>query len=228
MGDTHSTDITDQILQFKISKLNPGCDLIHMGDGGWGGGLYDSTLDNTYAWCKIINDRCNKLDVMLYHIRGNHENPVIWKEIAGEYSNLKFVDTGDELVFPNGKKALIIGGGISVDRFIRKEGIDYWKDEITQEVELTDTYDVVFSHDCPEYFNFNTNSLYRSWYYYVNRDSTLIAEAEQQRNRVGALVEKSGAKELYYGHFHNSTKETVNGIYGQCIDINELYEYDAN
>lgn len=223
IGDTHSTQEVKDILNIRIPN---GSDCLHIGDVGLGFGDNSYAMDNAKSWLMMFNDLCVKLDINLYLISGNHDRPQVWD--LPNYSNVFLIHSGDVGVFPNGKKALLVGGGVSVDRFKRKEGADYWRDEITPKLDNVEKCDIMFSHDCPSYFNHPTTSLPRSYGWYVERDVTLMDDCENQRLVMSDIAERSEANTIFYGHFHNTMREEKNGIYARCLDINELFEFDAN
>ena len=223
MGDTHSTDITYQLLTMRIPN---GSDVVHIGDGGWGFGKPSYAMENARSWAQRIDKLCKQIDVRLFHIIGNHDNPAVWDFPSTE--NLIFVKSGDVAEFPNGKKALLIGGGISVDRFKRIRGESYWIMETTPYMTSVPKTDFVFSHDCPDHFNHPTATLPQAYGFYVQNDPTLMHEAKEQRDNMAHIWRESGAKRAVYGHFHNSKLETVDGVCAKCLDINELYEFNTD
>lgn len=223
-GDTHNTSIIHDTISLRIPE---GWDYIQIGDGGWGFGNPSYAIDNAKSWLDKINKLCQKVNVNCYLVRGNHDNPVVWS-IPTVYSNVILVQDGDIGVFPNGKKVLLVGGGVSVDRYSRKEGIDYWKDEITSDFEIPEECDFMFSHDCPSLFNHDTDSLVKSFGWYVERDPTLLDECRLQREKLDSIVLQSKVKKILYGHYHNNITQTINDVYGRCVDINELYEFKAD
>jgi DNA repair exonuclease SbcCD nuclease subunit len=222
IGDTHSTDITNQLLKKKIPS---GLDVVHIGDGGWGFGEPSFAIDNAVAWAGILNKTCQNLNITLYHIIGNHDNPEVWK--FPNFSNLIFVQTGDVIEFHNGKKALCIGGGISIDRYTRKLGKDYWRDEVTPQLDEVTKTDYVFSHDAPEYFNHSSYTIPKHWSWYNERDVNLLDDAIAQRKVVEDIVKRSEAKLIIGGHFHNNIQQEIDGVKYRCLDINELYDFKA-
>lgn len=224
IGDTHDTLTTYQILNLDIPN---GSDVWHCGDGGLGFGSFEYAIPNAKSWLSKINGLCAKLDIILYHQIGNHDNPDVWK-ISEKYSNVVLLQTGEVGIFPNGKKVLFVGGGVSVDRCDRRENYNYWKDEITPTLDHVEKTDFVFSHDAPEYFNHSTNSLPKKFPRYCLNDPTLIQDCLNQRNNVSNIVEKSGAKVIFSGHFHNDIRQEINGVYYRCLDINERFEFDSN
>jgi len=122
---------------------------------------------------------------------------------------------------------LLVGGGISVDRYVRKEGSTYWKNEITPKLDKVEKCDIMFSHDCPEYFNHRTNTLVNHFGWYVDRDPTLLDEALAQRITMTDIAKKSEVQEIISGHYHNAITDECDGVKYRCLDINELYEYDS-
>lgn len=222
IGDTHSTSSTHDLLL----RIPDGNDVFHCGDGGWGFGNVSYALDNAKSWLDKINKLCQKLNIVLYHQIGNHDNPAVW-ELPPSWSNVILVKSGDIGIFPNGKKVIFIGGGVSVDRCGRTEGIDYWKDEVTPILKNIEKCDIMFSHDCPEYFNHSTTSLGERFQWAIDRDPLLVDDCNCQRINMNNIVKDSGVNTIISGHYHNTIRDEVNGIYYRCLDINELYEFDS-
>ncbi len=222
IGDTHSTD---PVWQFINSRIPESSDIVHVGDIGLGFGDAAYALQNAASWLDRLNKICVVTDCRLFIVRGNHDNPDVWK--FDNLSNVFLIQTGDTAVFPNGKKVLFLCGGISVDRCTRTIGKDYWPDEVTPRIDITEKYDIVFSHDAPEEFNHSTLSLPIRFQWAIDKDPALIEDCIKQRDLMSDLVKQSGANTLFYGHFHNQRLETVDGVYGRCVDINELYFFDA-
>ena len=224
MGDTHNATTTYELLNTRIPD---GSDVWHCGDGGLGFGLPSFAMHNAKSHLDRIDKLLQKIDVKLYHQNGNHDNPDVWK-LPPIYSNIILLQSGDIGIFPNGKKVLFVGGGVSVDRFVRKEGNDYWKDEITPEFEINGDCDIMFSHDCPEHFNHSTISLPNHYGWYCDRDVTLVDDCLKQRLHMTDIAERANVKTCFSGHFHNSIRQQIDGVYYRCLDINELFEFDAN
>ena len=223
LGDTHSENTTYEILNIRIHN---GSDVFHVGDVGLGFGNEMFAMQNARSWLDRINKLCQKLDIRLYLNRGNHDRPDVWGEPS--LSHVFLVKTGEIGIFPNGKKVLFVGGATSVDRFVRKVGESYWPNEITEDSQEVPLVDFVFSHDCPDYFNHPTATLPRSYGWYVERDVSLMDDCKAQRDKMARIWQESGAKKAFYGHFHNSKRESVNGIEARCLDICELLEFNAD
>jgi hypothetical protein len=222
-GDTHCNDV---IYNTIVERLPDNSDYIQIGDGGFGFGNPSYALCNAKSWLSRIDNVCKSLNINCYLIRGNHDNPEVWK-LPPIYSNIILVNSGDVGVFPNGKRSLFVGGGVSVDRFTRTVNDTYWVDEITENLENVPECDIIFSHDCPEYFNHSTHSLYKHYNWYCDRDVTLIDDCVKQRNNMSNIAKLSKATTIFSGHFHNNMRQQIDGVYYRCLDINEQFEFDS-
>ena len=224
LGDTHS----HHTLYEMVIRIPKDSDLISLGDNGFAFGEDRvKAIYYTDNMLKLINDFCKCENINLYILIGNHDAPYpeIWDK---KWSNIFLTKSGDYGIFPNGKKALLVGGGISVDRCSRKQNIDYWSEEITPYITDIDKCDYLLSHDCPEEFNHQTNSLYKRFQWALDKDPTLLEDCKKQRNNMTRILKECGAEELYHAHMHNNITQTIDGVYGRCVDINELYFLDTN
>lgn len=223
IGDTHSENTLYELLNLRIPN---GADVVGIGDHGLGFGSIAYALDNAKSWLDRINKLCVTLDIKLYLIRGNHDNPDIWK-LSKQHSNLTLTQSGDIGIFPNDKRVIFVGGGVSVDRVKRIEGETYWVDEPTPYIDNIPICDIMFSHDCPEHFNHSTKSLPNHYGWYCDRDSSLLDDCMKQRLNMSDIARQSTVKTIFSGHFHNSYREERDGVYYRCLDINELFEFDS-
>ena len=222
LGDTHSYQRTHYVIS-KTPNLN-GLDIVFLGDGGEGFG--SRTMDEVSL--RKISLECEKRDVRLYCIRGNHSNPEIWGRGYG-FSHLVLVPDYHTGIFPCGKRALRVGGGVSIDRTWRKSGLDYWPDEVTPYKKIGEKHDFLFAHDAPDYFNNDTASLRLGPFSkLLSDDPGLFDDCLEQRNVMARIVEDAEVKRCFSGHYHNSKKQLRNKIYYRCLDIEELLEFDAS
>ena len=223
-GDTHSTSVTYDIIGTRVAN---GSDYVHLGDIGLGFGDVSYAVDNAKSILDRINKLCQSLDINCYFIRGNHDATYdsIW---LSEWSNIKLIKDHAYAVFPNGKRVLMFGGGISLDRCDRQPNKDYWWDENTIPIDDVEKCDIIFSHDCPEQFNHSSHTIPTHWKFYNDKDHTLYSDCVNQRDIVGYIVKRSEATTIFYGHFHNNMTQQIDGVYARCVDINELYFFDAD
>lgn len=222
-GDPHGL----KYIRAALDVIPEGRDWIVIGDCGVGfdeknkEGLIKELLLHIDQICYIKN-------INLYLIRGNHDNPSWWKENKVVLLRTKFVKDYDSFVFPNGKTALAVGGGISIDRCLRG-GASYWEDEVTTDPpEGLGEFDFVFAHDCPTEVNHHTNGLEKSFFHFVSQDVDLINDCEKQRATMDKVFFTANPKVYIYGHFHNTHRCEYYGCKFRCLDINELYEFSAD
>lgn len=224
LGDTHDLRRTLHIIQRKENL--DGQDIVFLGDGGEG--FFEPQTDAVYL--QKISDAAKKRDIRLFVIRGNHSNPDVWKR-GYQFDNLFLVQDYTEAIFPNKKTALLVGGGISIDRPYRTLGFDYWDDEITPYVKQNKSFDIFFAHDAPDYFNHSTQSLWTSPYQKcLLDDADLFEDALDQRlviNQIVSDIHNGTLLFCFSGHFHNSFTGEKGNIFYRCLDIEELLELNT-
>lgn len=222
-GDTHSSEATYAFLRDDVSS---GSDYVHLGDVGLGFGDMSYSVSNANSYLQRYSKLCVEKDIISYLIRGNHDNPDVWK--LDNHPNVILIQDGDIATFPNGKRVLFLGGGISVDRCVRRIDFSYWVNEYTTPLKTVENADIVFSHDAPEQFNHSTDTLWVHFDWAIKKDPELLEDCYKQRKLVGDLVAMSGATVIYNGHFHNSLREEKDGVFCRCLNIDELFEFDAD
>jgi len=221
LGDTHSLDVT-----YYIVKDTPNLDnkeIIQLGDFGLLGKYYN-LINGLYH----INQVCKNRNIKLYIIRGNHDFKYFFDD-SYLFSNLFFLPDYSFGLFPNGISCLFVGGGISLDRNHRCDGIDHCAQEATEYKKIDKKYNILFSHDTSDYFNNSTESLWSSPYQrYILEDLDLLQDCYNQRAVMGKIIEDIGCDFTASGHFHRSVIEKKNGIIYKGLDINELWMFDSD
>lgn len=221
LGDVHG--LKSLCYDVQDDRLN-GRDIVQIGDVGLGFASIGTDLERL----TIINDVCKLRDINLYLLRGNHDDPSRWTAIRG-LTNLCLVPDYTESRFPNGKSALLVGGGISIDRPMRKEGVDYWKEEGTVYQKTDKKFDYLFTHDAPDYFNHSTESLKRSPYApFLLDDKTLYQDCLNQRNVISNIIADIQPTKVWGGHYHNNQKGHHDGVLYRCLNIDEKYLLDTD
>lgn len=119
----------DSFLQQK--ELNTGDNLIILGDFGL---IWDENIED-----EMLLDELDSKNYNILFVDGSHENFDLLNdydivEIYGGKAhkirdNIYHLIRG-EIYTISGKKYLVFGGGESLDKDIRKEGVSYWKEEI--------------------------------------------------------------------------------------------------
>lgn len=222
LGDPHSLVKLKSAIKYKLNLDN--YDVVCVGDVELGFGNRDSDESEL----RNINEACKKRNITLYIIRGNHDFKHMW-ERGYKFSNVFLIKDYTTAYFLNGLRALLVGGGISLDRISRFKGFDYDDDEATVYQKTDKKHEILISHDAPDYFNHPTDTLSISKYnHWLIKDYYLIKDCTYQRNVMERIVEDIDCKYIFSGHFHSSLREEKFGIKYRCLDILELYLLDSN
>ena len=204
--------------------------LLQVGD--FGIGFYP--IDQEYHHLNKINSWLMNNNNLLYVIRGNHDNPNYFTNSPFVFSNIKFLKDF-EIINVDGKSILCVGGAISIDRTMRREGVDYWKDEELPHIipDISQIYDgksidIVCTHNCPTFVW--PTELAPIIYKFSTNDKTLLKDLVDERKRLDLLYEKVkdfngyAPKHWVYGHMHNTKKTVYEDMTFQCCGINYFYE----
>ncbi len=207
IGDIHGKWDKFQRL-IDINNLTD-CRIICIGDLGVGFVPRDQqirVLDSLNRF--FINRRIN-----FSSIRGNHDDPSYFTGTT-LFSHLFLIPD-----YSYSDSRLFIGGGISIDRFLRKEGRDYWRDEAVKRIKLPDyDVDIIVCHTFP--LNI-IKSAYQLWDAPGNPvKSDCISEGEY----LTTVWEKYRPKLWIGGHHHISKTELVNGTKFTCLNELEIQE----
>jgi len=186
-----------------------------------------------------INDFLKEKNIIMYVIRGNHDNPSYFK---GDhiFSNLQFLPDYS-IIETKYDKVLCVGGAISPDRKYRKMESDmlsrmgqlpnWWNDEgfILNENIIKDIkgIDVVITHTAPSYCKPN-GSFPEIMEQYFKSDPDLKEDILSERADISKLFhilsKNNTIKYHVHGHFHRY--DITDNLYTQHISLgkNEFYE----
>ena len=236
IGDTHGMRPVFSIVdRFKIEKSN----LIHVGDFGLGFVSIMQDVKNLEVIDEMLIDTQNKLFV----VRGNHDNPIFWDKSKGlnlpKLHNIHLVDDYSVLDIEN-KKILCVGGGISIDRQIRKDDRPYpswWKDEefqwhpgkFNRVVNNHNTMDIIVTHSAPSacYPRGVDAPIVNDWHNVeLQHGNNLKGELQMERKKTDmlkdAVLKAYKPTNWFYGHFHTSKTEIIDLVKFQALKINEI------
>lgn len=239
LGDIHGEFVVISRLLKKYDLTN--CNIIQVGDFGVG----FLRFEKEYRQLKSLNETLVKRNVNLYAIRGNHDFPDYFKNDPFNLSNIHLLDDYTILEL-NGKKILLVGGAISVDRGYRKtkyqksgdfklRGNESWWNNETfvldeEKLNSINGVDIVVTHTTTGFCNPNiefgvgpfVNNMIKEY-----NDHSLYFELLEERKSVDRMFDilkpNNNIKKVYYGHFHKSDMIENDGIVFRCLDINELY-----
>lgn len=221
LGDTHGYNMLPYLLRrFK------NCDVYHVGDFGVGFISKEQTIKNLDYLNKFLVEN----DIRLFINRGNHDNPIYWKEEIYRTENIWFVPS--YTVFEN---TLFLGGAISIDRMYRiAENAGWWEDEIfvyQNCSSLTGVSDVI-SHTAPNFcFPEKFNDLVYEFIDYEESKKvfTLKPMLIEERKLLTKVYEELKVNNFIntwtYGHFHKDMLMIHNDTKFTCLGISSLKEF---
>lgn len=149
-------------------------------------------------------------------IRGNHDNPAACQlrtEYLGDYGYNKPL------------KIFFVGGGFSIDRDKRVEGMDWWRDEeLSYEdfQKMLNLYekvkpDFVISHEAPSRL--------------CNKNSMISHLSVQEHSRTSQaldiMLDIHWPKRWVFGHYHRHLGAIINGTHFICLDTYETLKIDV-
>ena len=196
--------------------------LIQLGDFGIGFNFIESEKSTL----RKLNLLLMEHNVMLYVLRGNHDNPIYYHTQKIQMSNIVLL-RDSTVIHTDNYNILTIGGGVSIDQIHRIPGKTWWKGE---KVEYSDIVkelkdiNIVASHLIPSDvlppLDMNVPilahyGLMQPWLEYELRDERYL-----MTQIYADLMENNTIEKWYYGHFHNSylTEIPPTTFYGLNID----------
>jgi len=227
IGDCHGNfnKLKEQILK-KVENEN----LILLGDVGLGFGKFNLKAFGFDAIKGLMLDFVNLNATLygsnnhLYLLRGNHDDPGVWKIFNDSFDYITFVNDYDVLTIED-KKILFVGGGISIDRSIRTENVNWWKGENIPKIpkNIVTDVDILATH-VPLRSTFATPAPTELLDYYVQRDPELLKDIEKEEKILKKLDEKINKKWWVSAHFHRSDRNYTDDCNYINLDILETFE----
>jgi hypothetical protein len=229
VGDVHGKFNTLTSKVEEILQGNTGVHFVQVGDFGLGFEKPVVEWNTLYELNIILKNGDSKM----YVIRGNHDNPAFWlRGCSFEFSNIKFVQDQSSLLIED-KLCYFVGGAISVDRTRRRQGIDYWSGEETNEgfrglIEIWDKIDILFTHDVYHHCSPYTISGSDIVNHFARVDENLIGDLERSQSVMRTLYEdilKTNPTFVWYhGHYHESHVTNNDGQLTHSISELEFKE----
>lgn len=225
LGDMHGDFYT--VERFcRRNETKTKINVIQVGDFGAGFGHNIDFIE----MMDHLNSILAEFNVTLYVMRGNHDDPAYFDGKYTWWSNLKFMPDYSVLEL-EGKRILLVGGAISIDRKVRTEGRSYWKDEVyvldEEKLKMIKDIDIVVTHNSPHFCNpRGFNALVRS---FAADDPDLLDELTHERNLLTVthdILKNNGnpIQQWFYGHFHHTFNETHGDIHFHLLTINQYHE----
>lgn len=227
IGDVHG-EFKELEHRLNVRKIR---DSVFVQVGDFGVGFYHKESEINHL--NNLNECLKQSGNTMYVIRGNHDDPAYFDGKVA-YSNLVFLRDYSVLEL-KGYTLLLIGGAISIDRAIRIQGRDYWKDEefvfdtdrLEAALKEIKNVDIVVTHTAPsEFWPFEINNLVRS---YASRDDNLILDLARERESHSKLLKHLTSRftptHWYYGHFHTIVDGEYNNLKYYVLGESEFREH---
>lgn len=216
LGDIHGDWNVIERFCKEFSEFN----IIQLGDFGIG---FDQNKNKESRKFENLSNCLKDSNNSLFIIRGNHDDPNYFDDrVVNE--RITFLSDYSHLT-QNDKNILCIGGGISIDRMLRKENVSWWKDEkFIFDLEKMRSVDVLLTHVAPNNFPISKEDTNPMIAEFAKDDPSLISELKMEKFIVGEASEISGCKRHYFGHYHISYTYENSNVKYRCLDINEFVE----
>jgi UDP-2,3-diacylglucosamine pyrophosphatase LpxH len=173
-----------------------------------------------------LNNTLENKNCFLYVVRGNHDFPARFNQpekFQDNFSNIAFLPDYTELTLL-GKKILLIGGAISIDRKYRELNVSYWQDEnvsYNPDFSYKPDYDLVVTHSCPLKFDFK--KCFSNIANFLANDENLMQDMIDERTVLDKIYEKTKPKHWIFGHYHESKSSSFEETKFRCLA--ELEDY---
>lgn len=191
------------------------CNFLVIGDCGVG---LQQPKTESYR-LSVLNEICVENNITLLFGRGNHDRKI---DFDNRFLKSNIQAIADYTYFEE-KKMLWIGGGISIDRKIRKENVEWWSDEkIDFRYDFPEEVENLVTHVPPNWVG--PNGMNKSIANFAEKDKTLWAELQEERAAVDKLFEAYKPKRSYHGHMHCSETGSFGGCLSKILNIFEIVE----
>jgi len=215
VGDTHANaEWTCRVID-RAARLD--VDLVlQLGDFG-----YWPNFQHGRYFMDMVEQSLGEYDIPLWFIDGNHEDHLSLKSVECTTEpvpitdHVTYVPRGTRWVWGD-TRWLAIGGATSVDRFLRREGVDWFAQEalsVAQEAAIADAgqSDVVVAHDAPwgvpfliEHYNLDQPPETRGGW-----PPDALRDSDQHMRRMRALLDAVRASAWFHGHHHVQYDDVV-------------------
>jgi hypothetical protein len=184
--------------------------ILQLGDFGiWPG-------DEGRRYLSAVSTALGQVGAELWFIDGNHEDFTLLGQMASSATvpdgrirvrdDIYHLPRGHRWAW-HGREWLACGGGVSLDKAVRRPGLDWWpQEEITDEQEAAiiggGTADVMICHDCPAAVPHAFRPPPPQW------NPADLARNDAHRRRLQRITEAVRPRHLMHGHLHRAYHRT--------------------
>jgi hypothetical protein len=218
-GDWHGNRYWALNVIHRVPQLLAGVPrrlILHLGDFGiWPG-------DEGRRYLSAVSTALGQVGAELWFIDGNHEDFALLARMATSAmvpdgrirvrDDIYHLPRGHRWAW-HGRRWLACGGGVSLDRAVRRPGLDWWPhEEISEEQEAAiiggGTADVMVCHDCPAAV---AHAFPRPPSQWSPADLTRNGAHRRRLQRIADAVRPGY---LMHGHLHRAYQRTCDFGYG--------------
>lgn len=174
--------------------------------------------DNAYFWENESSEKQIKSNTHVFMIPGNHEDFNMINDRVGRHGEapvkledrVYYCPIGSTIKL-NGKTIMFIGGGESVDKNKRIEGIDWFPDELLNQKDIDYILgrnikpDIIISHTCPMLFNMTKARRYDKW-------------GDPTRHALSIFLEEFKPEQWIFSHWHCWLDGKYNNTEWTCLN----------
>lgn len=176
--------------------------IVHLGDYGIWPGAFGA------AYQAVVRDACELYGVRIWFIDGNHDDFTQLEKFR-DGDPVRWLPRGTRWNW-HGRTWLALGGGVSLDRAIRKEGRDWWPEEEITGDEAAEAVaggpaHVMVTHDCPSGVAHSFPPPPPFWD---------LARGDAHRERLQGVVDQVRPGWLLHGHLHRAYQRVTGMAHG--------------
>lgn len=203
LGDIHGSYLESR-LAISLAHEYGTKVVVQLGDFGiWAGDYGKHFISNLHA-------ELEKNDMMLYFVDGNHENfpllytyPIVTDGTRPITDRIVHLPRGFRWTW-NDVTFLALGGAHSVDRQMRKEGVDWWPEEHITDADITTAsaggrVDIMITHDSP---HSALNRVVDDPMSAFRWPESELATARWHRMQLDQVVKAVSPYFIFHGHYH--------------------------
>lgn len=226
-GDIHA-DLKHADYLFRVaSRFEVDC-IFALGDFG-----YWPRFPKASAFAAEIPQMAHRYGIPVYWLDGNHEDHDSLDKLTGGVRD-DFVPMGDRYSGSHwlwysprghtwewgGVRFMSVGGAYSVDKAVRKPGLDWFPQEDITDDDVDHAIaqgkvDVLLTHDVP-----SVAPVLEKLLIVKGRRYKLIPEAEKNRIQLEKVRVATRPKLLFHGHYHVNYRERIDGTLIVGLDCN--------
>jgi hypothetical protein len=197
-GDWHGNrDFAADVFDLAVDE---GCaTVLQLGDFGLWPGRED-------AWLDHMQTQAARTAVDLLWVDGNHENHDsldAWRSRAGPdglvamRERVRWASRGARWSWA-GVRFGALGGAVSVDRFLRRAGHNWWPQEMASQADVDrlgdERLDVLACHSAPTSYQAPRKA--------IRLPADILADAATHRDLLDQAVRRTRPRQVLHGHYH--------------------------